>query len=362
MKKILFVLPSISQNNGISSFLMNYLKNINLENYKIDILASDYNPSKTYIDFLNSSKINIYFLPFLRNSGLRKYVIELRKFFKEHHDYDCIYSNVANQSMFIFKEAKKYKIKNRILHSHATVSSDNKIKRILNDICIKSAIKNATQYIACSELAGKAMFGTKKFVVINNAIDYDKFRFSENNRNKIRKELGIDNKKVIGFVGRFSPQKNVFFFIDFAKKLDDNTVILMIGSGVEKEPFLEKIKYENLENKFIMINECSNVYEYYSAMDLFMLPSLYEGLPLVAVEAQVSGLPCLLSNNITNECKILNETTFLSIDDLGSWITCVNSYKSIDRNNVKLEDKFNIKVQAKKFENILFNLLIKEKM
>ena len=357
MKKILFVLPSLTQTNGVSAFLINYLSIIDLSKFKISILSSDLRPSQKHLEFFYERNIKVYFLEDLRQKGFSRYIKSLKKFFKENHDFDVIYSNVANQSLFIFNEAKRYGIRNFALHSHATISSDNALKMIINDIFINIITKQTKCKIACSYLAGKAMFKSNDFIVVNNAIDYKKFAYSEIYKKEIRENLKIkDNEIVIGFVGRFAPQKNVFFFEKLAQKISDRYKILMIGTGPQKQEFINLINKDNIANKFVLIDECSDVYKYYSAMDIFLLPSLYEGLHVVAIEAQANGLLCLISDTISKECKILQNTIFLSRLKIDDWIKKINEDNFCRSNDKKLNDKFNINIQAKMFEEILINM------
>ena len=160
-----------------------------------------------------------------------------------------------------------------------------------------------------------------------------------------------EETKVVGFVGRFTPQKNVFFFIDLIKKLSSEYKILMIGDGQQKKEFLKIVKDNDLENRFLFVNETNKVNLFYSAFDYFLLPSLYEGLPVVGVEAQANGLPCLLSNTISTECKISNNVVYLDKNNVNEWVDKIRVMYRVD--NIKLDDEFNINVQAKYFENIL---------
>lgn len=201
MKKILFIIPTLTQTNGVAAFITNYLKNFKFDQFNVEIVYNDLRTSKKYIEFFKEKKINIYKLPYVRNVGLRKYRKAIKHFFEKHHDYDLIYSNVAYQTYFFYLEAKKYGIINFAIHSHATRSSDNKIKKIIGDILQRKVNKFSKYKYACSELAGKAMFKDKSFTVINNAVDYEKYKFNENIRNRIRKELDIKKEeKIVGFV------------------------------------------------------------------------------------------------------------------------------------------------------------------
>lgn len=359
-KRILFVIPSLTQANGIPAFLINYMKNMDLTKFDITILSSNLRPSPDYMNFFRERDIKCFFINDLRKDGFVKYYKSLKNFFKENHKFDLIYSNIANQSLFIFYVAKKYGIKKYAIHSHATMSSSNKLKMIINNIMTNIVLHKTNNYFACSELAGKYMFKNKKFTVINNAIDYDKFKFSKNNRQEIRKKYDIsENDFIVGFVGRFAPQKNIYFFINLIKDYNPDLKIMMIGTGTQKNDFVKKCSEYKINDKFIFIDECSDVYKYYSAFDLFILPSNFEGLPVVAIEAQANGLKCLLSDTITKESKILKETEFFDRNDFNGCYDKIKDKSKIIESHFEekiLDDKFNILIQSKKFEKILINL------
>ena len=356
MKKILFVMGGISQANGVTSFLFNYLKYIDLSKLQISILTTDFEPSQQYIDFCVENNIKLFYLPSIAHKGFLKYHKALKVFFKQNHDFDIVYSHVANQAYFVFKLAKKYNIKVRAIHAHATKSSDTFIGRLRNSVLNKLMLKYATNKFACGKLAGKALFGkNSQFKIINNAIDYSKFSFKEKDRCSIRKSLHIkDSEILLGFVGRFVPQKNIYFFVELLKMLDNNYKLLMIGSGPLKEKFIYKCKELNIIDKLVFVDEIDCVNKYYSAMDIFCLPSLFEGLPVVGVEAQANGLQCIFSNNITLESKILEKTKYVPLN-IDEWVKQIKA-STLEHNTDLLSTQFNIVEQARIFEKILLEL------
>lgn len=356
MKKILFIIPTLIQTSGVAAFMMNYLSRLQLDNFKVEVIYNDFNVSSKYLEILEQKNIKSYKLPYVRNVGFSVYYKEVKKFFKAHNDYEVIYSNASYQSYLFFKEAKKYGIKKFAMHSHATQASDKKFKNFVGNIIQHFTNKIVKYRIACSNAAGMSMFKGKDFTIINNAIDYDKFKFNLDYRKKIRDHYNIaDGEKIIGFVGRFSIQKNIFFFIKLVEKLNDNFKIMMIGKGSLKEQFENEVKEKHLEDRFIFVEETSNVNEYYSAFDYFALPSLYEGLPVVGVEAQANGLPCLFSNTISDECKISDNTRYLNKDNLNEWLANIATMSRND--DLKLNDDFNINIQARKFEILLTKII-----
>ncbi len=356
MKKVLFIIPTLTQTNGVAAFIVNYLSRFKLNNFEVEVIYNNLRPAQKYIDFFKSKGIRTYALPYVRDVGLKNYKEKIKKFFKEHHDYELIYSNVGYQTYFFYNEVKKYNLKKFAIHAHGTQSSDNALKNILGGFLQAKINKFCNYKLACSKLAGEGLFKSNDFKVINNAIDYNNFKFNNDYRKKLRKNFHIDDeKKIIGFVGRFVVQKNIFFFIELAKRLDSEYKIMMIGTGILKNDFIKKIKEYDIENKFIFIDEISNVNEYYSMFDYFLLPSLFEGLPVVGVEAQANGLPCLFSDTISNECKISENVVYLDRNNVDDWLENID--KMARNNNLKLNDDFNIDIQAKKFEDLLSKIV-----
>lgn len=195
------------------------------------------------------------------------------------------------------------------------------------------------------------MFNNRKFCVINNAIAPKKFEFNEKHREEIRKEFGIEKEEIlIGNIGRLSQQKNQTILLEIAKELIKKNVkfkIIIVGDGpLENELKLKREKY-NLEKQVFFVNTRNDVYKFYSAFDLFVLPSIYEGLPVVSVEAQCNGLPCLFSNTITEEVKINDNIEFLPINCIEKWVEKISTLpKRLQENNKFKKSNYNIGVEA----------------
>ena len=354
MKKILFVFPTITQTNGVAAFAKNYISHIPSGKMHFSILCNDLRPSAEYTSFFRSEGRSLYFLPYVRTAKLTDYLKAIRDFFEAHHDFDLVYCHNGYQSYLIYYYARRAGIQHFAIHSHATVKSDNPLKSAAGAVLQWLANKKIDNKYACSTEAGLAMFKTADFQVIPNAIEFEKYQFDACIRKEIRSQFQMeDNQVIVGFVGRYAEQKNVFFFIELAKKLKADARILMIGAGNLKPKFLRVVESEGLADKFIFLDETDRVNAYYSAMDVFLLPSLYEGLPVSAIEAQANGLPCLLSAAISKETDISGAVQFLDIHKMDDWVRCINQQMQPRGGAIKLDKSFDIHYQSKLFENIL---------
>ena len=270
-------------------------------------------------------------------------------------------------SVLTLKAAKKAGIKVRIAHSHSTSNYREFMKTIIKNILRPFSKVYATDYFACSEKAGRWLFGNKTFnegkvTIIPNAIDIEKFKFDEIKRKEIRKNYNInDNDFVIGHVGRFVKQKNHKFLIKLfyeVKKERPYSKLLLIGDGPLRSKIETMVNKLNLQDSVIFCGVQEHTEWYYNAMDCFVLPSLYEGLPVVGVEAQANGLPCFFSKNMTREVMILQNAQFFCLKQkkvLKKIIThnC-DKYRLLcnkDTSKEMDEKGFNINYEANKLEN-----------
>ncbi len=352
--KILYIVPSLRLCNGIASYAMNYFRNIDNNNIQIDFIIGA-NEKSEYFDEIEKKGSKIYYIP--KIEGIMNFfnVIKMIKNFFRDNKYDIIHCHVLNMGAFYLHYAKKYKVPIRILHSHATKYADSSLNNFRNMFLAKIAVKNANTYYACSNLAGKFLFRNQQFEIINNAINIENFKYNIEKRKQIRKEEKInDNEILIGNIGRFVPQKNLFFLIDIFKQLTKKSnkyKMILIGTGPQEKKLLEKIKENGLTDKVIIKKNITNVNEYMQAMDVFVLPSLYEGLPVVGIEAQASDLTCLLANTISQEAKITANVKFLPITDEKFWIEEINKLEKRNRKDVSeiiLKSGYDIKTESKK--------------
>lgn len=346
---------------GLETMLMNYYRNIDRNKVQFDFLTHrPENEKKDYDDEIRSLGGKIYHMPIL-NPFSPSYMKSLDQFFKGHKEYKIVHSHLDCLSAYPLKAAKKNGVPIRIAHSHNT-SQEKNLKYLIKDYSKKQIPKYATHLFACGEEAGKWMFGKHKFQIINNAIDTKKFIYNEEIRKQKRYELGVEDKFVIGHVGRFNLQKNHKFlikcFADFAKTNED-AILLLVGNGELQEKSKEWVKEYKIEAKVKFLGLREDISQLLQAMDLFLFPSLFEGLPVTLVEAQAAGLPCVISDTITDEIMITDQISKVSLDaDTKLWNQEIASYKHTPRENTMLqivEHGFDIEKNAKWLEEFYTN-------
>lgn len=351
---------------GVEAVTINYYRNIDRNKVQLDFICDEDSTNIPYeeIEKMGGKVIIIpsYSKPF-------KYHKELKKVLKEGN-YKIIHSNINTLSVFSLFAAKCAGVPVRIAHSHSTTNKKEKKKNLMKQILRPFSKVFATDYMCCSELAGRWLFGNKEYdkgnvYLLNNAIDLDKFKYNESLRKKKRKELSIkDNTLVIGHIGRFVAQKNHDFLIGIFNEIhkkNNNSILLLAGQGPLMGDIKNKVKELNLEDSVKFLGQRNDANELYQAFDVFLLPSLYEGLPVVGVEAQAAGLLCYLSDDMTKETKVLDITKFMSLNNTPEeWadniLDDVKKYKRIDTSKEMTAKNFNIKEEAKKLEEYYLNL------
>lgn len=348
---------------GVESSIMNYYRNIDRNMIQFDFIVNEGSkiPQKNEIEELGGRIIIVPPYKFLI-----KYLRTLKKVFKEN-DYKIVHSNLNSLSVFPLFVAYMAGIPIRIAHSHSTTNRKEWKKNLIKNILKPFSTVFATDYFACSEYAGKWLFGNRKFkkgeiTIIKNAIDVEKFKYNEETRNKIRKELNIENNLVLGHVGRFMKQKNHDFLIDAfyeTYKTKKDIILILIGDGPLEEQIKEKVKQLKIEEKVKFLGTKNNVNEYMQAMDIFLFPSLYEGLGIVTVEAQCAGLICLASTKVPSEVKLSENIKFLE-NKKEIWKEEILKNNSIQR-NIDLKRVYSngyyIKDAVRNLEKIYINLI-----
>lgn len=345
---------------GVESVVMNYYRNIDKNKVQFDFIVDEdsKNIPKEEIENMGGK---IILVPPYKN--ILSYMNILKNILRKGN-YKIVHSHLNTLSVFSLYAAKMANVSVRIAHSHSTSNKKEWKKNILKNILKLFSKVNATHYFCCSELAGRWLFGDKAYdndevKLINNAIDVDKFIYNEEIRNIVRKEFDFENKFVIGHVGRFVDQKNHTGLIDIFNeiyKANKESILLLAGDGPLLKSIRDKVDSLNLTDAVKFLGVRSDINNIMQCIDVFLLPSLYEGLPVVGVEAQASGSLCILSSNMTKETKVIETTKFLPIsDEPKAWAKYIlEEYKNFKRKDTKQEiinSNFEIKSEATKLQN-----------
>ena len=305
MLRVLQVVTHMNR-GGLETMLMNYYRNIDRTQVQFDFLT--HRPyDGDYGEEIQQMGGIIYHLPVL-NPFSFSYKKKLGDFFDNHPEYQIIHVHQDCLSSVILKIAKQHGIEVRIAHSH-NASQDKDLKYPIKMFYRRYISKYATELMACSQSAGNWMFCGASFRILNNAICTVDYRYDYEKRQRIRKDLNLEkNELIVGHVGRFSPQKNHGFLIDifYQVKLQyPNSKLLLIGDdrGELADKMKDKVTDLGLTNSIMFTGLREDVADLMQAMDVFVFPSLYEGFPVTMIEAQASGLPCVISDEVPIECK-----------------------------------------------------------
>lgn len=351
---------------GIESFIFNVISNINKREIEFNILT--YYDNISYMQDYKKMGVKIFKIT-SKHENLIKNHFELKNFFKEHmNEYDVIWCNLAELiNIDILKFAKKYGVKKRIIHSHSATSTRGKLLTYLHKKNRRKISNIATDYWACSLSAGKWFYSDnilkcEKFCIIKNAIDTGKFIYNENNRNNVRKELGLEESFVVGNVGRFSIlEKNTLFMLDIFSeilKLKSNSKLLIVGDGNDRSLVEAKIDNLNIRDNTILLGYRNDVEKYLNAMDVFLLPSNFEGLGIVLIEAQASGLKCFTSAKVVpKEVAVTDLVSFIDLSknpkEWAKQIVDSKQYIRQSRTNSIIDSGYGIFEETKRIRDLI---------
>lgn len=345
---------------GLETMLMNYYRKIDREKIQFDFLVHR-NESAYYDNEIANLGGKIHRVPRL-NPFSKAYKDSLKSFFKSHPEYKIVHVHQDCLSGIILKVAKECGIPVRIAHSHSS-SQDKNFKYIIKLIYKGLIPKYATHLFACGKKAGDWMFTGAKFDVLNNAIEAKKYTFSQEKRNQMRTALNISaDKFVIGHVGRFSKPKNHSFLIKiFAEILKEtDALLLLVGDGHYRPNIEAQAKQLGIYNKIFFLGNSTDVCDIMQAMDIFVFPSIYEGLGIVAIEAQAAGLPCVISNEVPTEAILTDSVCQLPLNvPLKLWAQKINELKTLNRHNTLKQIQkhgYDIDDNVTRLENFYFNL------
>ncbi len=321
---------TIMNRGGAESMIMNYYRQIDRKQVQFDFLVHR-KEKAAFDDEIESLGGNIYHMNPINPLMPGTYYKQLRNFFKEHQEYSIIHSHLNTFSCFPLKIAREFKIPCRIAHAHIAIddvgfsslfSQKESVKETFKKLIklqLKKKVKNdATHLFSCGEKAGNWLFGKEtSFTMMNNAIDTGKFRYDASISSKYKEQFGLQNKVVIGHVGRFASQKNHAFLVQiFAALVKEkpDSALVMVGDGPLKKAIENQVKSLGIEEKVHFLGVRADIPELFQMFDAFVFPSFYEGLPVTLIEAQAAGVKIVASDTITKEVYLTNDVQFLSID------------------------------------------------
>lgn len=353
---------------GTESFIMNQYRAIDKNKIQFDFL-NVYQEKIACQDEIEDLGGNIYYLDMARHHGLKAYHKNLNRFFSEYANrFDVVHCNYQSLiNIDILKYAKKYGIKVRIAHAHNS-GYGTEPSLIQQALIFRNRVllsQYATDYFACSRLAADWMFG-RKAQVINNAIDAKKFSYSADKRKIIRDKLQLHNNFVVSFVGRLDPQKNPKFLLDIffeIKKIQSNAKLLVIGDGILRNELQEKVATLRLEESVLFMGSRNDVDELLQAADVFLLPSKFEGLGIVLIEAQAAGLKTFTSEGVVpKEVRITDLLEFVSLNKSAeTWAKIIveSEYKRLYTTEYIKRAGYDNTENAKKLGRMYVNLVEK---
>ncbi len=363
--RVLQVVPNMHA-AGLETLIMNLYRNIDRTKIQFDFLVH-YTQKYFYDDEIESLGGHIYRLSFREDNNLIKYVKDLDKFFTVHNQYYIVHGHMASTAFLYLRAAKKHHVPIRILHSHNT-STEKNLKGLIKQQMLKISTRYANTYYACGIMAGKFLYGNKNFEVINNAIDLERFKKDSKLRADTRKKYGLNDYFVIGHIGRFNSQKNHKFIIDVFEqyyKKNPNARLVLVGEGELESSIKQIVKDKKLLDVVKFLGVLKDTEAIYNMFDVFLLPSLFEGMPVVGVEVQACECNAILSDKITKEVKLTNYISYLPIEGDDAVLKWTDKISQLEKNKVSdngvykklTKAGFNIKEEAKRLEEKYLDLI-----
>lgn len=312
--RVLHIIPDLRA-AGVETFILNMYRHIDRNKVQFDFLVH-YKTRAFYDDTVEQLGGRIYRIPVREDLSFPQYLMALNKFFKAHKEYKIIHGHMDSFGFFYSMVAKLNGVKIRISHSHVAATEPT-LKGFLKTLLNRFWRFSVSHYFACSMKAGNYMYGkNSKFTVINNAVDLSRFSYNEEFGSNVKHELGIENKFIVGHIGRFEPQKNHLFLLKIFKEIlkkNANSVLVLVSTGGLYEKIQNDAKVMGIFDKVLFLGVRKDTERLYQAFDIFVMPSLFEGLPVTGVEAQACGVPCLFSSEITQEVNLLPTTEYLPL-------------------------------------------------
>lgn len=369
------ILHSVSymSRGGIETMLMNYYRNIDRNKIQFDFLCNA--PfSGAYDEEITAMGGRIFRTPGFNPLKRLSYKRYMKHLFSEHPEYLIVEAHNGPLGRYAMKAAKDSGIPIRIYHAHGSDLILD-LKWPIKYYCMKMLRYSMNEHFICSEKAGRFYMGNKvidrgDFHFIPNAIAVENFVFNQNLRNRLRSEYNLEDKSVIGHIGRFSPQKNHPFILDiFAKlhKINTQAHLVLVGDGEWHDKVLKRIKELGIANNVTLTGVIPNPQDWYQAFDVFFMPSISEGLPVTGIEAQTADLPCVFSKAITQEVSLLEKTEFIGLDEPAEkWVNRLNEIicnlkPRKDNTDLITSKHYNIKEEAIRLQNLYLSLYDKAK-
>ena len=345
---------------GLETMIMNYYRNIDRTKIQFDFLMHREERSD-YDDEIEALGGKIYRAPRLYPQNYPAYFRFMKRFFADHPEYQIVHSHIDAMSYLPLSAAKKAGVPIRIAHSHNT-AIDMDFKYPLKQYFRWRIGRVTTNCLACGRDAGKFLFKKNDVTVIPNAIDADSFLYDEETRSTMRCELGIQDRFVVGHIGRFSKQKNHSFLLDVfyeIQKSKPEAILLLIGTGEMENSVKEKAERMQISDKVLFLGVRSDVAKLYAAMDVFLMPSLYEGIPVVGIEAQFSDLSCFFSTGVPEEVAFSKNCLFLELKlSARDWANVILLHERERRKRAPFLDScYRIENSAQGLQQYYFNLL-----
>lgn len=362
--RILYVNGGTMDMGGISSYMMNYYRKFDKEKIQIDFIVQG--DGGIYDSEIEEMGGKVYHLPTKRQNYLEN-TLMFHKIMRSGK-YKIIHCHADGMNGNILKRAYRHKIPVRISHSHNTEHlTQNKLRLLYHENARKKIPKYATHLWACSDAAGEWLYGEKnQFQVIPNAIETSKFAFDSEKRNKLRGKYNLLDKYVIGHIGKLDYQKNQEFLIEILPEIlikEPKAIVVLVGDGKNRSMIEQMIDEKNLKEHVLMLGRMSNVDELLNIFDVFVLPSRFEGLPVVSVEVQANGLPVYCSDLVTKETNMTGSVQFISLNNKLEWINAILSKKSRCEAQKDLVKKagYDIQIAAKALQDTYLEMQIGEK-
>ena len=366
----ILLLFTVMDRGGAETMVMNYYRHIDRQQIQFDFMVHRERRG-AYDDEIEAMGGRIYRMPPIYPQNFIRYKRMLKEFFDEHDEYQIIHSHMSELGYFAFEEAKRHGVPVRICHAHNAPDFKHEnliqyIKLIPRYYFIRRIRHLTTDFFVCSNIAGVWLYGKERqneFVFMRNAIETEKFLYNVDEANAIRQELGILNQRLICHVGRFNRQKNHSFLIDIFKEIheiDADSILLLIGDGDLRKEIEDKVNRFNLQDNVRFLGVRDDVPQLLKASNVLLFPSYYEGLSVVLVEAQATGIRCVVTNSLAKETVICeNQMILVPLQKSAKeWADIVLNEKSDNREyavDIMKEEGWDVSVNAKWLQDYYLN-------